>query len=139
MVCTGWCACGGRVEVGGGQLRRARRLWGEAAPCSESPGLLSSLCASEGFHNSRCFCSQQRAPGKVLLDAVCNHLNLVEGDYFGLEFPDHKKITVGDVESMSYFTVSLTREKGVIGTFPCPPRNTQRKITQKALLIFLQE
>lgn len=36
----------------------------------------------------------QRAPGKVLLDAVCNHLNLVEGDYFGLEFPDHKKITV---------------------------------------------
>uniref|UniRef100_A0A8D2AH87 FERM, ARHGEF and pleckstrin domain-containing protein 1 n=1 Tax=Sus scrofa TaxID=9823 RepID=A0A8D2AH87_PIG len=42
----------------------------------------------------------QRAPGKVLLDAVCNHLNLVEGDYFGLEFPDHKKITVGDVHGM---------------------------------------
>uniref|UniRef100_A0A8D2AJ07 FERM, ARHGEF and pleckstrin domain-containing protein 1 n=1 Tax=Sus scrofa TaxID=9823 RepID=A0A8D2AJ07_PIG len=40
------------------------------------------------------------APGKVLLDAVCNHLNLVEGDYFGLEFPDHKKITVGDVHGM---------------------------------------
>ncbi|ERE91638.1 FERM, RhoGEF and pleckstrin domain-containing protein 1 [Cricetulus griseus] len=37
---------------------------------------------------------EQRAPGKVLLDAVCNHLNLVEGDYFGLEFPDHKKIMV---------------------------------------------
>uniref|UniRef100_A0A2K5DF09 FERM, ARHGEF and pleckstrin domain-containing protein 1 n=1 Tax=Aotus nancymaae TaxID=37293 RepID=A0A2K5DF09_AOTNA len=44
--------------------------------------------------NPRCFCPQQRAPGKVLLDAVCSHLNLVEGDYFGLEFPDHKKITV---------------------------------------------
>lgn len=42
------------------------------------------------------FCPQQRAPGKVLLDAVCNHLNLVEGDYFGLEFPDHKKIMVGE-------------------------------------------
>lgn len=35
----------------------------------------------------------QGAPGKVLLDAVCNHLNLVEGDYFGLELPDHQKIT----------------------------------------------
>ena len=49
------------------------------------------------------FCSQQRAPGKVLLDAVCNHLNLVEGDYFGLEFPDHKKITVGDVPETLLF------------------------------------
>jgi len=29
-----------------------------------------------------------------LHDAVCNHLNLVEGDYFGLEFPDHKKMMV---------------------------------------------
>ncbi|XP_015270583.1 PREDICTED: FERM, RhoGEF and pleckstrin domain-containing protein 1 [Gekko japonicus] len=36
---------------------------------------------------------KHRAPGKVLLEAVCNHLNLVEGDYFGLEFLDHKKIT----------------------------------------------
>lgn len=40
------------------------------------------------------FFFQQRAPGKVLHDAVCNHLNLVEGDYFGLEFPDHKKMMV---------------------------------------------
>lgn len=40
------------------------------------------------------FLLQQRAPGKVLHDAVCNHLNLVEGDYFGLEFPDHKKMMV---------------------------------------------
>lgn len=39
----------------------------------------------------------------MLLDAVCNHLNLVEGDYFGLEFPDHKKITVGDAKLMSLF------------------------------------
>uniref|UniRef100_A0A2I3TDY2 FERM, ARHGEF and pleckstrin domain-containing protein 1 n=1 Tax=Pan troglodytes TaxID=9598 RepID=A0A2I3TDY2_PANTR len=56
--------------------------------------------------NPCCFCSQQRAPGKVLLDAVCNHLNLVEGDYFGLEFPDHKKITVGDVNFNARFPVT---------------------------------
>lgn len=41
-----------------------------------------------------CSSIQQRAPGKILLDAVCNHLNLVEGDYFGLEFLDHKKVMV---------------------------------------------
>ncbi|XP_036400732.1 FERM, ARHGEF and pleckstrin domain-containing protein 1-like isoform X2 [Megalops cyprinoides] len=36
----------------------------------------------------------QRAPGKVLFDLVCAHLNLVEGDYFGLEFQDHRKMSV---------------------------------------------
>ncbi|XP_063069410.1 FERM, ARHGEF and pleckstrin domain-containing protein 1-like isoform X2 [Engraulis encrasicolus] len=35
-----------------------------------------------------------RASGKVLFDLVCTHLNLVEGDYFGLEFQDHRKMTV---------------------------------------------
>ncbi|XP_071197705.1 FERM, ARHGEF and pleckstrin domain-containing protein 1-like isoform X1 [Salvelinus alpinus] len=32
----------------------------------------------------------QRASGKVLFDLVCTHLNLVEGDYFGLEYQHHK-------------------------------------------------
>ncbi|XP_036396148.1 FERM, ARHGEF and pleckstrin domain-containing protein 1-like isoform X2 [Megalops cyprinoides] len=36
----------------------------------------------------------QRAPGKVLLDLVCAHLNLIEGDYFGLEYDDHRKMIV---------------------------------------------
>ncbi|KAL0963878.1 hypothetical protein UPYG_G00314750 [Umbra pygmaea] len=36
----------------------------------------------------------QRASGKVLFDLVCTHLNLVEGDYFGLEYQDHHKMTV---------------------------------------------
>lgn len=38
--------------------------------------------------------SQQKASGKVLLDLVCSHMNLVEGDYFGLEFQNHQKIMV---------------------------------------------
>uniref|UniRef100_A0A8C2GKW4 FERM, ARHGEF and pleckstrin domain-containing protein 1 n=1 Tax=Cyprinus carpio TaxID=7962 RepID=A0A8C2GKW4_CYPCA len=37
---------------------------------------------------------EQRAPGKVLFDLVCAHLNLIEGDYFGLEFQDQRKMTV---------------------------------------------
>lgn len=52
--------------------------------------LIKSIFVTLGF----VFFLQQRAPGKVLHDAVCNHLNLVEGDYFGLEFPDHKKMMV---------------------------------------------
>lgn len=52
--------------------------------------LIKSMFVTLGF----VFFLQQRAPGKVLHDAVCNHLNLVEGDYFGLEFPDHKKMMV---------------------------------------------
>uniref|UniRef100_A0A668AD70 FERM, ARHGEF and pleckstrin domain-containing protein 1 n=1 Tax=Myripristis murdjan TaxID=586833 RepID=A0A668AD70_9TELE len=39
-------------------------------------------------------CSQQRASGKVLFDLVCSHMNLIEGDYFGLEFQDHHKMMV---------------------------------------------
>ncbi|XP_048388051.1 FERM, ARHGEF and pleckstrin domain-containing protein 1 [Stegostoma tigrinum] len=35
-----------------------------------------------------------KAPGKYLLDLVCQNLNLVESDYFALEFLDHRKIMV---------------------------------------------
>lgn len=45
---------------------------------------------------------QQRSPGKVLFDLVCVHLNLTEGDYFGLEYQDQRKMTVrGDVETLA--------------------------------------
>uniref|UniRef100_A0AAY4D3C8 FERM, ARHGEF and pleckstrin domain-containing protein 1 n=1 Tax=Denticeps clupeoides TaxID=299321 RepID=A0AAY4D3C8_9TELE len=36
----------------------------------------------------------QRASGKVLFDMVCSHLNLIEGDYFGLEFQHRRKMSV---------------------------------------------
>ncbi|KAL6100864.1 farp1 [Pungitius sinensis] len=36
----------------------------------------------------------QKASGKVLLDMVCSHMNLIEGDYFGLEFQNHQKMMV---------------------------------------------
>lgn len=93
-----------------GKLGRARRFRDEEASRGGSRGSFSSPPVSEG--NSCCFCLQQRAPGKVLLDAVCNHLNLVEGDYFGLEFPDHKKITVSDGKLMLIFYHLLGFGKG---------------------------
>ncbi|KAF6727122.1 FERM, RhoGEF and pleckstrin domain-containing protein 1 [Oryzias melastigma] len=36
----------------------------------------------------------QKASGKVLFDLVCSHMNLVEGDYFGLEYQNHQKMIV---------------------------------------------
>ncbi|XP_061736120.1 FERM, ARHGEF and pleckstrin domain-containing protein 1-like isoform X2 [Nerophis ophidion] len=35
-----------------------------------------------------------KASGKVLFDLVCTHMNLIEGDYFGLEFQNHQKMMV---------------------------------------------
>lgn len=39
---------------------------------------------------------QPRSPGKVLFDLVCDHLNLTEGDYFGLEYTNHRKMAVSE-------------------------------------------
>ena len=48
---------------------------------------------------------QLRASGKVLFDLVCSHLNLIEGDYFGLEFHDHRKMNVSSsTRSLFFFT-----------------------------------
>lgn len=42
----------------------------------------------------------------------------MEGDYFGLEFPDHKKITVGDTASYTALLPSVHVDNRVIGAFP---------------------
>ncbi|XP_053563799.1 FERM, ARHGEF and pleckstrin domain-containing protein 1 [Bombina bombina] len=68
-----------------------------------------------------------RAPGKTLLDAVCSHLNLVEGDYFGLEFQDHKKITVW-LDLIKPIIKQIRRPKNVTLKFVVkffPPDHTQ--------------
>uniref|UniRef100_A0A6Q2Y9T0 FERM, ARHGEF and pleckstrin domain-containing protein 1 n=1 Tax=Esox lucius TaxID=8010 RepID=A0A6Q2Y9T0_ESOLU len=49
----------------------------------------------------------QRASGKVLFDLVCTHLNLVEGDYFGLEYEDHNKMTVRPKHTVLRFVVKF--------------------------------
>uniref|UniRef100_A0A452SUV8 FERM, ARHGEF and pleckstrin domain-containing protein 1 n=1 Tax=Ursus americanus TaxID=9643 RepID=A0A452SUV8_URSAM len=121
-----------------GKLGRARRFRDEEASRGGSRGSFSSPPVSEG--NSCCFCLQQRAPGKVLLDAVCNHLNLVEGDYFGLEFPDHKKITVSDGKLMLIF-YHLLGPKHVVVKFVVkffPPDHTQLQEELTRYLFALQ-
>ncbi|XP_040600396.1 FERM, ARHGEF and pleckstrin domain-containing protein 1 isoform X2 [Mesocricetus auratus] len=82
----------------------------------------------------------QRAPGKVLLDAVCNHLNLVEGDYFGLEFPDHKKIMVW-LDLLKPIAKQIRRPKHVVVRFVVkffPPDHTQLQEELTRYLFALQ-
>ncbi|XP_041526178.1 FERM, ARHGEF and pleckstrin domain-containing protein 1 isoform X2 [Microtus oregoni] len=82
----------------------------------------------------------QRAPGKVLLDAVCNHLNLVEGDYFGLEFPDHKKIMVW-LDLLKPIAKQIRRPKHVVLKFVVkffPPDHAQLQEELTRYLFALQ-
>lgn len=82
----------------------------------------------------------QRAPGKVLFDAVCNHLNLVEGDYFGLEFPDHRKIVVW-LDLLKPIVKQIRRPKHVLVKFVVkffPPDHTQLQEELTRYLFALQ-
>ncbi|XP_026564082.1 FERM, ARHGEF and pleckstrin domain-containing protein 1 isoform X3 [Pseudonaja textilis] len=82
----------------------------------------------------------QRAPGKILLDAVCNHLNLVEGDYFGLEFLDHKKVMIW-LDLLKPVIKQIKRPKHVILKFVVkffPPDHAQLQEELTRYLFALQ-
>uniref|UniRef100_A0A672M9H9 FERM, ARHGEF and pleckstrin domain-containing protein 1 n=1 Tax=Sinocyclocheilus grahami TaxID=75366 RepID=A0A672M9H9_SINGR len=69
----------------------------------------------------------QRAPGKVLFDLVCAHLNLIEGDYFSLEFQDQHKMTVW-LDLLKPILKQIRRPKNTILRFVVkffPPDHTQ--------------
>ncbi|KAJ7419217.1 hypothetical protein BTVI_26306 [Pitangus sulphuratus] len=83
---------------------------------------------------------QQRAPGKALHDAVCNHLNLVEGDYFGLEFPDNKKMMVW-LDLLKPVMKQIRRPKHVVVKFVVkffPPDHAQLQEELTRYLFALQ-
>ncbi|XP_032773228.1 FERM, ARHGEF and pleckstrin domain-containing protein 1 isoform X1 [Rattus rattus] len=96
--------------------------------------------SSRDVCNPGSLCPQQRAPGKVLFDAVCNHLNLVEGDYFGLEFPDHRKIVVW-LDLLKPIVKQIRRPKHVLVKFVVkffPPDHTQLQEELTRYLFALQ-
>ncbi|KAK9537654.1 hypothetical protein VZT92_005253 [Zoarces viviparus] len=69
----------------------------------------------------------QKASGKVLLDLVCSHMNLIEGDYFGLEFQNHQKMTVW-VDHIKPIIKQLRRPKHTVLRFAVkffPPDHAQ--------------
>uniref|UniRef100_A0A3Q1FMV2 FERM domain-containing protein n=1 Tax=Acanthochromis polyacanthus TaxID=80966 RepID=A0A3Q1FMV2_9TELE len=63
-------------------------------PPAQPPGRLVSIRVQMLDDTQEVFQISQRSPGKVLFDLVCTHLNLSEGDYFGLEYQDQRKMTV---------------------------------------------
>lgn len=50
--------------------------------------LFSRWYSLNGFSDVFFFMLQAKAVGKVLFDQVCKQLNLLEADYFGLEYQD---------------------------------------------------
>ncbi|XP_037552307.1 FERM, ARHGEF and pleckstrin domain-containing protein 1 [Nematolebias whitei] len=69
----------------------------------------------------------QRSHGKVLFDLVCVHLNLTEGDYFGLEYQDQRKMTVW-LDLLKPTLKQIRRPKNTILRFVVkffPPDHTQ--------------
>ncbi|XP_056411606.1 FERM, ARHGEF and pleckstrin domain-containing protein 1 isoform X5 [Hyla sarda] len=81
-----------------------------------------------------------RAPGKALLDAVCSHLNLVEGDYFGLEFQDHRKMMVW-LDLLKPIIKQIRRPKTTVLKFVVkffPPDHTQLQEELTRYLFALQ-
>ena len=51
------------------------------------------------------FTFQSKALGRILFEQVCKQLNLLEVDYFGLEYQDGQKVTV-----RAYFSLKLEIE-----------------------------
>ena len=58
------------------------------------------------------FTFQSKALGRILFEQVCKQLNLLEVDYFGLEYQDGQKVTVRALFSLrlkvqAYYTIRL--------------------------------
>ncbi|KAJ8393860.1 hypothetical protein AAFF_G00055890 [Aldrovandia affinis] len=69
----------------------------------------------------------QRAPGKALFALVCTHLNLIEGDYFSLEFLDYRKMAVW-LDLLKPIVKQIRRPKQTVLRFVVkffPPDHTQ--------------
>uniref|UniRef100_A0A7N6AF12 FERM, ARHGEF and pleckstrin domain-containing protein 1 n=1 Tax=Anabas testudineus TaxID=64144 RepID=A0A7N6AF12_ANATE len=91
-------------------------------PPTQSPGRQVCIRVQMLDDTQEVFQISQRSPGKVLFDLVCAHLNLTEGDYFGLEYQDHRKMMVRDTH------IYCTRPKNTILRFVVkffPPDHTQ--------------
>uniref|UniRef100_A0A4W3H903 FERM, ARHGEF and pleckstrin domain-containing protein 1 n=1 Tax=Callorhinchus milii TaxID=7868 RepID=A0A4W3H903_CALMI len=63
-------------------------------PPSSPPGKLTPIKVQLLDEAQEVYEVSLRAPGKFLLDLICQNLNLVESDYFALEFLDHRKVMV---------------------------------------------
>ncbi|XP_056226074.1 FERM, ARHGEF and pleckstrin domain-containing protein 1-like isoform X4 [Seriola aureovittata] len=96
-------------------------------PPAQPPGRQVSIRVQMLDDTQEVFQISQRSPGKVLFDLVCVHLNLTEGDYFGLEYQDHRKMTVW-LDLLKPTLKQIRRPKNTILRFVVkffPPDHTQ--------------
>ncbi|XP_041637539.1 FERM, ARHGEF and pleckstrin domain-containing protein 1-like [Cheilinus undulatus] len=96
-------------------------------PPAQPPGKQVSIRVQMLDDTQEVFQISQRSPGKVLFDLVCVHLNLSEGDYFGLEYQDHRKMTVW-LDLLKPTLKQIRRPKNTIVRFVVkffPPDHTQ--------------
>ncbi|XP_051799412.1 FERM, ARHGEF and pleckstrin domain-containing protein 1-like isoform X2 [Acanthochromis polyacanthus] len=96
-------------------------------PPAQPPGRLVSIRVQMLDDTQEVFQISQRSPGKVLFDLVCTHLNLSEGDYFGLEYQDQRKMTVW-LDLLKPTLKQIRRPKNTILRFVVkffPPDHTQ--------------
>ncbi|KAM9835759.1 FERM, ARHGEF and pleckstrin domain-containing protein 1-like isoform 2-T2 [Aulostomus maculatus] len=96
-------------------------------PPTQPPGRLVSIRVQLLDDTQEVFQISQRSPGKVLFDLICVHLNLVEGDYFGLEYQDQRKMTVW-LDLLKPTLKQIRRPKNTILRFVVkffPPDHTQ--------------
>ncbi|XP_057187076.1 FERM, ARHGEF and pleckstrin domain-containing protein 1 isoform X1 [Triplophysa rosa] len=92
-----------------------------------TPGRHMSIRVQMLDDTQEVFDVSQRAQGKILFDLVCTHLNLIEGDYFGLEFQDHRKMMVW-LDLLKPILKQIRRPKNTILRFVVkffPPDHTQ--------------
>ncbi|KAJ8003351.1 hypothetical protein DPEC_G00147440 [Dallia pectoralis] len=96
-------------------------------PPSMTPGRQVSIRVQLLDDTTEVFNITQRAPAKVLFDLVCAHLNLAEGDYFGLEYQDQSKMMVW-LDLLKPILKQIRRPKNTILRFAVkffPPDHTQ--------------
>ncbi|XP_029303413.1 FERM, ARHGEF and pleckstrin domain-containing protein 1-like isoform X2 [Cottoperca gobio] len=96
-------------------------------PPAQPPGRLVSIRVQMLDDTQEVFQISQRSPGKVLFDLVCVHLNVAEGDYFGLEYQDQRKMTVW-LDLLKPTLKQIRRPKNTILRFVVkffPPDHTQ--------------
>ncbi|XP_062303682.1 FERM, ARHGEF and pleckstrin domain-containing protein 1 isoform X1 [Osmerus eperlanus] len=96
-------------------------------PPAMTPGRQVSIRVQMLDDTQEVFEVSQRSLGKALFDLVCAHLNLVEGDYFGLEYQDHRKMMVW-LDLLKPTLKQIRRPKNTILRFVVkffPPDHTQ--------------
>ncbi|XP_061620614.1 FERM, ARHGEF and pleckstrin domain-containing protein 1-like isoform X7 [Phyllopteryx taeniolatus] len=94
---------------------------------AQAPGRKVSIRVQMLDDTQEVFQISQRSLGKVLFDLICVHLNLVEGDYFGLEYQDQRKMTVW-LDLLKPTLKQIRRPKNTILRFVVkffPPDHTQ--------------